>query len=122
MSYRRERYRLRFRGLTDQVRNDIKGDLPGLEARQRGDILLFEIHQSVDMTQFYSRLDSLQLGPEQFDVVASIVTASDNGGIDLPEYILRLIRRTHCGIGFSFVSTGPDVSGDDCDRPAAVGQ
>ncbi len=65
------------------------------------------------MECLYAALETLQLGPDQFEVIASVVTTSDNGGIDVPEYVLDLIRRTRCGVGFSFVSTGPDEPEND---------
>lgn len=108
MSYRKERFRLRFRDLSEEATESIKAALPGIETKERGNILLFEIHQAVEMNQLCSTLDSLQLGPEQFEVLASVVTTSDNGGIELPQYVLNLIRRTCCGVGFSFVDVGPD--------------
>jgi hypothetical protein len=108
MSYREEEFWLRFRGLSEEAQKDINAALPGTGAKQRGDIFLFEIHQAVEMIHLYATLDALHFGPEQFEVLASVVTTSDNGGIELPEYVLTLIRRTHCGVGFSFVDVGPD--------------
>jgi hypothetical protein len=113
MSYRKERFWLRFRGLSEQVHKDIRGALPWAEAIQRGDILGLELHHEMDLERLYATLETLQLGPEQFELIASVVTTSDNGGIDLPEYILQLIRRTRCAVGFSFVNTGPDELEDD---------
>ncbi len=112
MSYRKERFRLRFRGLPEQAQNAIKAALSGVTAKERGDILLFEINESVEMSRLYEELESLRPGPEQFEVLASVVTTSDNGGIDLPEYVLNIIRATRCGVGFSFVNVGPDDQDD----------
>jgi hypothetical protein len=108
MSYRKERFRLRFRGLAKEIKNEILAVMGGTEVMQRGDVLVFEVDGATDLTQLYAALDKLQLGPEEFEVIASVVTASDNGGIDLPEYILQMVRRTRCGIGFSFVNIGTD--------------
>src|SRR5579872_3014895 len=112
MAYRKERFRLRFEGLSDEAQNDIKAAVPGGEAFRRGNVLLIEIDQAVETTRLYATLDTLRLGPEQFQITASIVTTSDNGGIDVPQYVLSLIRRTHCGVGFSFVDVGPDEEDD----------
>jgi hypothetical protein len=80
-----------------------------VQAKERGDILLFEIDEALATAQLFLTLDVLQLGPTQVEVLASLVTSSDNGGIELPEYVLKLIRRTQCGVGFSFVDVGPDA-------------
>jgi hypothetical protein len=121
VSYRKERFRLRFRGLSDQMHKDIRCALPEAEAVQRNSILGLELHHDMDLEHLYAVLETLQLEPEQFEVIASVVTTSDNGGIDLPGYILQLIRRTRCGVGFSFVNTGPDDVKDDHEtRPAAL--
>jgi hypothetical protein len=42
------------------------------------------------------------------EVLASVVTTSETGGIDVPDWLLAIIRQTKCGLGFSFVSVGPD--------------
>jgi hypothetical protein len=119
VSYRKERFRLRFRGLSDQMHKDIRCVLP--EAEALGSILGLELHHEMDLERLCAVLETLQLGPEQFEVIASVVTTSDNGGVDLPGYVLQLIRRTRCGVGFSFVNTGPDEVKDDHEtRPAAL--
>ena len=122
MSYRKERFRLRFRGLSEQIQKDIRCALPEAEAIQRGEILGLELQHDTGLERLCPVLDALQLGPEQFEVVASVVTTSDNGGVDLPGYILQLVRRTRCGVGFSFVNTGPsdEVEDDRETRPSAL--
>jgi len=122
MPYRKERFRLRFRGLSEQAVIDIRCALPDVEAIQRGSILGLEIHQDTNLECLYTVLEILQLEPERFEIIASVVTTSDNGGIDLPGYILELIRRTRCGVGFSFVNTGPPDDTEDSPeaRPSAV--
>jgi hypothetical protein len=119
MSYRKERFRLRFRGLSEEMQKDILAALPGIEAKQRGSVLVFEMQEAIELAPLYTTLDALRIGTEQFEVIASLVTASDNGGIDLPKYILQFIRRTQCGCGFSFVSVGLD---DDEDESGRIGQ
>jgi hypothetical protein len=120
LAYRKERYRLRFLGLSEPMEEQVRQALQGAEFRppkssmpRVTNVLLFNLWEEMDLTALYSVVDTLQLGPAQFEVIASVVTTSDNGGVDLPEYILRLIRRTQCSVGFSFVSTGPDATGDD---------
>ncbi len=121
MSYRKERFRLRFRGLAEGVNRDIRIALPEAEAKERGGILLLELNERMDFSRLYATLEGLKLGPEQCEVIASVVTTSDNGGIDTPGYILELIRRTPCGVGFSFVSTGPEEVEDASEvRPVAL--
>ena len=121
MSYRKERFRLRFRGLSEGVNRDIRIALPEAEAKERGGILLLELNERMDFSRLYAKLEGLDLGPEQCEVIASVVTTSDNGGIDVPGYILDLIRGTHCGFGFSFVNTGPDEVEDPSEvRPVAL--
>lgn len=121
MSYRKERFRLRFHGLSEGANRDIRIALPEAEAKERGGILLLELNERMDLSRLYLTLEGLSLRPEQCEVIASVVTTSDNGGIDVPGYILGLIRRTHCGVGFSFVNTGPDEIEDRSDeRPVAL--
>jgi hypothetical protein len=121
MSYRKERFRLRFRGLSEGVNRDIRIALPEAEAKERGGILLLELNERMDFSRLYATLEGLELGPEQCEVIASVVTTSDNGGIDVPGYILDLIRGTHCGVGFSFVNIGPDEVEDRSEvRPVAL--
>ncbi|HLN00221.1 MAG TPA: hypothetical protein VK335_13105 [Bryobacteraceae bacterium] len=120
MSYRKERFRLRFRGLSEEERGGIRSALPEAETKQRGNILMLEMGQEMDLERLYTALETLQLGPKQFEVIASVVTSSENGGIELPGYVLDLIRRTRCGVGFSFVNTGPgEVEDDHETQPAA---
>jgi len=76
--------------------------------KERNDVLLLEIDQSVEMAALYRVISALQLGPDNFEILASIVTSSDNGGIELPGFALDVIRKTRCGVGFSFVDVGPD--------------
>jgi hypothetical protein len=85
--------------------------LPGAEMRRRGDVTLLEIRDAVDVARLCSIPDIPLLGPPEIEVLASVVTESDNGGIDLPPHVLELVRRTHCGLGLSFSSVGPEDDG-----------
>jgi hypothetical protein len=129
MAYRKERFRLRFFGLSRETENEIRSALPGADFISRKsslppetDILGVELQEAMDLSALYSALDRLSLGTKQFEVIASVVTTSDNGGIDVPDYILKLIRRTQCGLGFSFVDVGPDDQdgADDDLQPASL--
>jgi hypothetical protein len=119
VAYRKERFRLRFFGLPVEIEDAIRSALPGVGFKCRfsqpraSNVLLFDLKEAMDLSALYATLDSLQLEPKQLEVLASVVTESDNGGIDLPRYILQLIRRTHCSVAFMFVNVGPDEIDED---------
>jgi hypothetical protein len=121
VAYRKERYRLRLFGLSADMQAEIRAALPGPEVKSRRsgqetNILLFDLHEAMDLSALLRTVDTLQLEPEHFAVSASVVTTSDNGGIDLPAYVLDLIHRARCSVGFSFVDIGPDdEDGSDCE-------
>ena len=117
MAYRKENLRLRFFDLSADELGKVRASLPGAEVRPPksaagGNILVFELREDLDLGALQAVLDSMSLRSEQFQVVASVVTTSDNGGVDLPSYVLDFASSTRCGIGFSFVSVGPD-EGDE---------
>ena len=116
---RSERFRLRFLGLSEDAEQKIRESFPGPECRvpksslpSVTNALLFDSREGLDLSVLYKTLDNVPLGPTDYEVTASVVTSSDNGGIDLPEYVLQRIRRTRRGVGFSFVSVEPS---DDTD-------
>ena len=74
MPYRKERFRLRFHGLTEEENKNIKLALPTAALKERNNVLLFEIDQFVEMTLLYRVLDILQLGVGRFELLASVVT------------------------------------------------
>ncbi len=110
MSYRKETFSLRFFNLSVEMEADMRSALPGAEVKPRRarHVLLFDLAEGMDLTRLIVAADALRLGPDQFEVIASLVTTSDNGGIELPPHILNLIRRTACSVSFSFVDVGPD--------------
>jgi hypothetical protein len=119
VAYRKERFRLRFLGVSAEVASAIHAALPEANIRTQfrvptaSNVLLFELNEGIDLDALYALLDTLHLGPKQFEIWASVVTESDNGGIEVPGYVLELIRRTNCGVGLSFVSLGPENDGDE---------
>lgn len=125
--YRKERFRLRFFGMAPDVADRLRAALPGSESppalpgrRRREEVLLFDLQVGIDFSRLFRVLDTLSLGPRDYEVLASVVTASDNGGIELPDYILDLIRCTRCGVGFSFVNIGPDDDDEDEDEVSSL--
>ena len=77
---------------------------------------MLELDERSNLEPLYQFLDAEPLDPKTYSVWVSVVSSSDHDGISLPEYILDLIRRTKCGVDFSFVaSLGPDDEGDEAD-------
>ena len=108
---------MRFFNLPPGLADEVRGALPGAELRRRLDhVLVFNLPRSgADLDRFRSIMNRLQLDPGQFEVIASVVTAGDNGGIELPPFVLDLIRSTRCGASFSFVTVGNDEPGEQVD-------
>ncbi len=118
--YRKEGFRVRFLGLSAEIEEKIRSVMPVAERKKHKtslvpvtNTLIFDLDHGTDLTRLCSLLDSLNLRPDQYDVWGTLVTSSDNDGIDVPDYVLRFIRRTNCKVGFSFVNIGPDDDRDD---------
>src|SRR5260370_39135255 len=91
VAYRKERYRLRFFGLSTEMEGSIRTALPGAEFKPPRsslpsvtNILLFDLHEGIDLSSLYATLDTQQLEPVRVEVIASLVTTSDNAVICLP--------------------------------------
>ncbi len=79
--YRKERFWLRFLGLSPEVEEKIRGAFPGTEFHSPRsslpavtNVLLFDLQEGMDLSLLYKTLDALQLGPKECEVSASVAT------------------------------------------------
>jgi hypothetical protein len=62
------------------------------------------LNPTTNLISLYAFLEKESLPPGTYSVWVSFVTSSDHGGVSLPAWVLELIRRTGCGVDFSFVA------------------
>jgi hypothetical protein len=116
-SYHKEGFSFRFTKLSPSMALRLRNALTDIELQsRRPDVIVLELDERTNLEPLYQFLDAEPLDAKTYSVWASVVSSSDHDGISLPEYILDLIRRTKCGVDFSFVaSLGPDDEGDEAD-------
>ncbi len=111
--YRKERFSFRFIGLSEDLAAKIRHSLAtvtfksprsSLPRSAAGLVLAFDLNETMDLTRLYATLTELPVDPSMYSVWISLVTSTDHGGISVPAYVLDLIRRTKCGIDFSFAA------------------
>jgi hypothetical protein len=111
-SSRTERFSMRFMALDEQQLQALQRALPGIELKVRqsevGTTAVFDLSEDVDYEPLCAFLDDARIDSKNHSVWVSVVTSSDHSGVSVPDYVLRLIRRTQCGLDFSFVSVGGD--------------
>ena len=73
--------------------------------------------EDTDFAGLYRYLETESLQPGTYSVRVFIVSSSDYDGVSVQQRILELIRRTSCGIDFSFVA----CLADNDTGPAALG-
>ena len=115
---RQEKFWLRFIDVSDAAEQAIRAALPSSAYKPPRSakpiatrILVFQLNEAMNFDDLCQTMDTLRLQPEHCEVSASLITESENGGIDLPDYVLRLIKRIPCRVGFSFISVGRDDDG-----------
>lgn len=86
---------------------------PHIEIQSRkSDVIMLVLDEGSNLEPLYEFLDVEDLDSKTYSVWVSVVSSSDHDGISLPQHILDLIRRTKCGVDFSFVAS----LGDDDER------
>jgi hypothetical protein len=83
-----------------------------------GTTVAFELSKDVDYEALLVFLDSSHIDSNNYSVWVSVVTSSDHSGVSVPDYVLKLIRRTKGGLDFSFVSAGHDADQSHIERPS----
>jgi hypothetical protein len=116
-SYHKESFRFRFTNLTSSTALRLRNTILHIELQsRRPDVILLVLNESSNLEPLYGFLESDALDPKTYSVWVSVVSSSDQDGISLPQFILDLIRRTKCGVDFSFVaSLGSDNESDEAD-------
>jgi hypothetical protein len=116
-SYHKEGFRFRFIRLSSSTASRLRNSIQHIEIQSRKpEVVLLELDESTDLEPLYRFLASEAIDPKTYSIWVSVVSSSDHDGISLPHYILDLIRKTNCGIDFSFVaSLGSDDGIDEAD-------
>jgi hypothetical protein len=108
-SYHKETFSFRFTNLSAGSASRLRGSITNIAmASRRSDVIVLDLRESTDLESLYGFLRSEDLDPKTYGVWVSVVSSSDHDGVSLPEYVVELIRRTKCGVDFSFVGLDSD--------------
>jgi hypothetical protein len=103
--FHKERFLIRFIGLTPDLESRLRGGLTGFDIRSRvPGVVVISLPESLSLKPLYDFLETASLAPSTYSVWASVVSSSDHDGVSLPPYVVEVIRRTQCGVDFSFVA------------------
>lgn len=105
-AFRKEKFSFRFTHLSQEASTRLQTTLPEVAfTSKRPDVMVWkDLRENTDFTGLYRFLQSERLDPNSYGVWIAVVSSSDHDGIAVPKYILDLIRKTDCGIDFSFVA------------------
>jgi len=104
-SYHKEGFSFRFIQLPSGTASRVRSSISNVELKsRRPDVIFFELAEEMDLEPLYSFLDREALDPKTYSVWVSVISSSDRDGVSIPTFVLDLIRRTKCGIDFSFVA------------------
>ena len=67
-------------------------------------IISFDLTEDLDLAALYAFIGESSPIPNTYSVWISLVASKDQGGVALPEWLLEVIRKTGCGVDFSFAS------------------
>lgn len=120
-----EEFAFRLTGLTAEMQDRLRAALPNFEIGSRDPrVALVIVRADQDLQPLYSFLETEDVEPTSCSVWVSVVTSGDHDGLQLPESIVDLIRRTKGGVEFSFVAClGPEEEtseGDGCGTRQSV--
>ena len=111
--YRKESFSFRFTKLTPVLSGKLRQKLTKIKTESlRPDIVFFDIGKRTNLDPLYEFLETERLATGSYGLWVSVATSIDHGGVTVPGYILEIVRRTQCGIDFSFVA----CLGDDKQR------
>jgi hypothetical protein len=113
-TYHKETFRFRFTNLTSSVALRLRGSILHIELQsRRPEVILLVLDEGSDLEPLYKFLDAEVLDPKTYGVWVSVVSSRDHDGVSLPQFILNVVRRTNCGVDFSFVASLEDDDGTD---------
>ena len=110
MGYRKESYKLRFFDLNAKELGIIQAaleDTPPL-AQRASHVAVFDVTHFSHFAGVCRAVEQLCLKRGQVELIASLSTSSNNGGIEVPSPFLDLIRNSICAVSFSFLNLGED--------------
>lgn len=113
-AYHKETFRFRFTELSSSAALRLRSSVRHIALQsRRPEVILLVLDGDSDLEPLYKFLDAEVLDPKTYSVWVSVVSSSDHDGLSLPEYILNIVRRTKCGIDFSFVASLESDAGRD---------
>jgi hypothetical protein len=113
-TYHKETFRFRFTRLSSSVALRLRNSILHIELESRKpEVILLVLDEGSDLEPLYKFLDAEVLEPKTYSVWVSVVSSSDHDGVSLPQYILDIVRRTKCGVDFSFVASLESDDGRD---------
>jgi len=105
-SFHKEEFSFRFTHLSESTASRLRANILNIELQSRKpEVISLVLSESVDLEPLYKFIESENLDPKTYSVWVSVLSASDHDGVSLPAYILDLVRRTRCGVDFSFVAS-----------------
>jgi hypothetical protein len=109
-------FSFRFMSLSDRELVRLCTLLPGpkLTSRPRGAglVVVLELAEDFDIGSLRAFMVECQIDPDTTSVWISLTTSGDQGGVSLPQHVLDIVRRTFCGVDFSFASCLGDDPGE----------
>jgi hypothetical protein len=116
-NYHKEIFRFRFTKLISSAAFRLRSSILDIELQSRKpEVILLVLDEGSDLEPLYKFLEAEGLDPKTYSMWASVVSSSDHDGVTLPQYVLEIVRRTKCGVDFSFVaSLDPDDGKDEPD-------
>jgi hypothetical protein len=103
-TFHEEEFSFRLTHLSPESAARLRASLSNIEIQsRRADIVALVLRQDTYLEPLYHFLKSEGLDPSTYSVWVSVVSSSDHDGASLPKYILDVIRKTQCGVDFSFV-------------------
>lgn len=105
--FHRERFKFRFLDLTEaavaRLRTMMKTTGLRVHRRPSGFVVTLPITEGFAREQLFQYLLEEKLSRDSCGVWVSVLSSSDHDGLSVPEFILEIIRKTRCGLDFSFV-------------------
>jgi hypothetical protein len=113
-TYHKETFSFRFTKLSSGGASRLRNSIRHIELQSRiPEVIVLVLDKSSDLEPLYKFLDAEALDPSTYSVWVSVVSSSDHDGVSLPPHILNIVRRTRCGVDFSFVASLDSDDGDE---------
>ncbi len=105
-SFHKEEFSFRFTHLSPGTASHLRSSISKIELQSRKpDVISLVLSEATNLEPLYKFLESEALDPKTYSIWVSVASSSDHDGTSLPQYILDIIRRTRCGVDFSFVAS-----------------